>query len=477
MSFTVRFWSFSKKYNSTQHPATADATEYQCVVKDGTGIINPKIVLDLGRTADPSQYNYCRIINFGRYYFVREWTFDKGLWTANLECDVLATYRTEIGSSNLYVLRASAASNGRIIDNMYPAKVNCNFDRTAITSPFKPYYDNNGFQGCYVIGVVSEAGTYGSLKYYVLDEINMAKVCQYLINDAVSVANNFSTSDATLALQNSIVDPIQYIKSAIWLPFDAADISGVLTSNVKVFNWQIPNVTAHFLASRLYIEKTLTPATIKHPDTNTRGSYVNASPYTMAHVSFPPFGVIDLDTTVIANVDNITLHLIVDGITGKGFLEIKAHSQVLNRLEAQIGVPIQLSQISSNYIGAATSLASAVPNIIGGVMAGGPMGIAGAIAGGVGAIGNAVEALAPRAQTIGSGGAFSHLFGTFEVGFQFFRPADDDNTHNGRPLCEKRVLNTIPGYILIQDGDVEIAGTKAEGEQIRAFLEGGFYYE
>lgn len=477
MAFTVRLWSFSKRTNSTKQPVLDDAVNYNCNVKSETSIYNPKIELNLGMADDPSQYNYARIPAFNRFYYIDDWTFTNGLWVATMHTDVLATFKSNIGNTNLYLLRASAEHDGRIVDNMYPAKVNCNFSRTAITSPFKPYYDNNGFQGCYIIGVVSDQGTYGSLKYYVLDEINMAKVCQYLINDAVTIANNFSTSDATLALQNSIVDPIQYIKSAIWLPFDASDISGALTTNVKVFNWQIPDVTAHFLASRLYIEKTLTPATIKHPDTDDRGAYVNASPYTIAHLSFPPFGVIELDTTVLSNVDNITLHLIVDGITGKGFLEVKAHSQVLNRLEAQIGVPIQLSQISSDYIGAVSSIAGAIPGMISGFAAGGGAGIAGAIAGGVGAIGNAVEALAPRAQTIGSGGAFSHLVGTFELGFQFFRPAEDDNAHNGRPLCKIRKPANLGGYMLIQDGDIGSVGLQRENDEIRQLLESGFYYE
>lgn len=477
MSFIVRFWKFSKKYNSTKRPAISDATEYNCVVKDGTGIINPKIVLDIGRTAEPADFNYCRILKFNRYYYVREWSFDKGLWTATLECDVLASYKDEIGASSLYILRAANAYNGNIVDTLYPTKVNCSYDRTSITTPYKPYYDNYGFQGCYVIGVVSNTGTYGSLKYYVLDEINMAKVCEYLINDAVSVANNFSTSDATMALQNSIVDPIQFIKSALWLPFDAADISGVLTTNVKVFNWTIPNVTAHLLASSLYIEKTFSPATIKHPDTNARGNYVNVSPHTLAHLSFPPFGVIELDTTVISNINNLSINLKVDGITGRGFLEVKAHSQVLNRLEAQVGVPIQLAQVKSDYVGAISSIASGISGAVSGILSGGPAGIAGAISGGIGAIGNAVNALAPRAQTVGSGGAFSHLLGTFELGFQFFRPVDDDLTHNGRPLCEKRTISSVGDYMLVQDGDVAIDGTRTEGEQIRAYLEGGFYYE
>ena len=469
MAFTVRLWSFNKKFNSTALPDNNAGTDYSCVVKNGTQIAKPIVELNLGFTTDPSLYNYAYISNFERYYYIDEWTFKDGLWTASMHTDVLATFKTQIGNASLYVLRASAENDGRVMDHLYPTKVNCNFDKTAITTPFKPYYDNNGYQGCYVLGVVADNASYGSIRYYVLDQPNLSNVCDYLINDAVSLANGFTLSDASLALQSSIVDPIQYIKSALWLPFDAADISGVLTSNVQIYNWQVPNTTGHFLAARPYIEKTFTVNVVKHPDTGARGNYVNSKPYTLTHLSFPPFGVVEIDTSVICDVSAITLHLIVDGITGKGFLEVIANGIVLNRLEAQIGVSIQLAQISSDYIGAATSIAGGVADIA----SKGLGGITGAISG----IGNAIEALTPRAQTMGSGGAFSHLLGNFELDFQFFRPVDDDNAHYGRPLCKTRQPKNIPGFLLIQEGDIGTVGFESENQQIKSLLETGFYYE
>ena len=474
MSFTVKLWSFNKKFNSTDRPSNDNATSYDCIVKDGTKINRPIIELNLGFTSDPSTYNYAQISAFDRYYFIDEWSFDNGLWTASMHTDVLATFKSQIGNSTLYVLRAAGASDGRIVDHLYPCKVNCDFNETSITTPYKPYYDNNGYQGCYILGVVADIGSYGSLKYYVLDQTGMAAVCNYLINDAVSLANGFELSDAALALQNSIVDPIQYIKSAMWLPFAAADISGVSTSNVKVFNWTIPSVSGHFLSSSPYIEKTFTVNTKKHPDASSRGAYVNSTPYTLAHLSFPPFGVIEIDTSVICDVSSISLNLKVDGITGRGFLEVLAHGQVLNRLEAQIGVPIQLAQISSDYLGAASSIAGGVSSSIGSFVSGN---IGGGIASALSGLGNAVEALAQRAQTIGSGGAFSHLLGSFELGFQFFRPVADDNTHHGRPLCQNRQINTLSGFMLIQDGDIGTVGFVEENQEIKTLLESGFYYE
>ena len=470
MSFTVRFWTFSKKYNSTKRPANNNATTYNCVVKDGTGIINPKIVLDLGRTSSPAAFNYCQIPNFNRYYFIREWAFDKGLWTGTLECDVLASYKSEIGSSSLYILRAAGAYNGNIVDNLYPCKTGGSFDKTSITDPFE-----HAGAGSYIVGVVSPRGMYGSISYYILDRSGLATLCNYLINDAVSLANNFSWSDATQALQNSIVDPMQYIKSVTWLPFPWTELpySPQQPLNLNIFTWQVPNTNAQLLFGATVV-KNYSFTVKKHPDTAARGNYVNASPYTLATLCFPPFGNIEIDTSVLCNASTLDVELRIDCLTGKGILTVSANNTILNRIEGQIGVPIQLAQVKSDYIGGIT-------NIISGISAGAEGfakgGIAGMIAGGASGIGNAINSLAPRAQTIGTGGGFAHLRGTFELDFEFFRPVDDDLQHNGRPLCEKRTVNTLSGYMLIQDGDVPINGTRTEGEQIRAYLEQGFYYE
>ena len=476
--FNVTFYSLQKRNNSTKRPAaTTPSVSYDCLVRNGTGIINPKIELDYGLTTNPSQYNYCYISNFGRYYFIREWTFDAGLWIGSLSVDVLATYKDNIGGSNLYILRAAGAYDGNVIDNFYPCKTNCDYDKTAITSPYEPYYSGSGFGGCYILGVVNENASYGSIRYYAIEAPTLATVCDYLINDAVSVANGFSLNDATMALQSSLIDPIQYIKSAIWLPFPITDLNVAIASvNIKVYQWAIPNASGYPLVTP-YAAKSFTIPLKKHPDTQSRGNYVNTKPYTSVTLAFPPFGVIDIDTSVVNNASNLNLDLYIDPITGKGILEIKANTIILNRLEAQIGVPIQLSQIKSDYIGAATSIIGGAAGAIGSFAAGGVAGIASGIAGITGSIGNAVEALIPKAQTIGSGGSFSHLEGPCEIDYQFFRPVEDDPAHNGRPLCQKRTINTLSGYMLIQDGDVPTTGTGMEDDQIRSYLETGFYYE
>ena len=468
MSYTIYFWTgLTKKNNSTLTPTTG-RTEYQCIVKDGTGILNPIIQLDLGLAADPSQFNYCQIPDFERYYWVREWTFERGLWTASCAVDVLATYKEQIGNSTLYVLRASNAFDGSIVDTMYPLKTGCTYSHPIQLSPFKT-------NGTFVLGVTSTQGDYGSLTYSVVNAAGLQSICNYLINSAVSEGNGFNLSDASLKLQTSLIDPLQYIKTCMYYPFPMEDFDlQTAGTSFNIFLWNIPQVfSARISGTR--IRKQFSVDIHKHPQTNARGNYVNTSPYTILTLFAPPFGVIDIDTTVTCNASTIDFTLSVDPISGKGVLFVECNGVTLNRLEAQIGVPIQLSQVTRDWLGAASSTLSAVGNIVGAGLTGNVGGLISGVATG---IDSASRALMPRQQSMGSGGGFIDIYPySYKLDQQFFEPVADDIQHHGRPLCQLRQISSLGGYMLIQDGDVPIPGTSDEADKVRAYLESGFYYE
>ena len=77
MSYTVTFWSFAKKDNSTKQPIGV-GTSYVCEIADTSGILAPTIKLHTSFT-DPSSYTYAQISDFSRYYFVNNWRYDRGL--------------------------------------------------------------------------------------------------------------------------------------------------------------------------------------------------------------------------------------------------------------------------------------------------------------------------------------------------------------------------------------------------------------
>ena len=138
------------------------------------------------------------------------------------------------------------------------------------------------------------------------------------------------------------------------------------------------------------------------------------------------------------------------------------------------GVNIQLSQITTDYIGATSQAVGGAAGAVGAALMGD---IAGAIGAAVGGIANAVKASAPIVSTISGGGSFMENFYDWQIITQQFTAVADDNSHHGRPLCQNITVSSYPGYLLIQDADIAIAATEDELSKIRAYLESGFYYE
>ena len=464
MSFKVQLYTLSKRDNSTKQP-TGTPVEYDCILKDGCSIFTPAIKLDLGLASDPSVYNYAYIPAFGRYYFIEDWFFTDRLWIANMRVDVLATYKTQIGNSSLYVLRAAGDHDGSIIDTLYPAKTGCSYAHDTKSNPWQ--------SSCFIVGVVSADASFGSMEYYAMTAGELRSMCLALTDPATIIDSvyDFDINELSTGLQLALVDPIQYVKSCIMLPVSKGDITNLGSGQtVKACRFDAGTGNKVYPTSR--IANSYSFSIQKHPDTNARGNYVNSKPFTNITLTIPPWGCIDIDTSVTANASTLSVEVEVDPISGKGVLVVKANNIVLNRLEAQVGVPISLSSVTRDYIGAATSALGAVGGAVSGFM-----GNIGGFIGAASGVGNAVESLMPRAQTIGTTGSFVSNRGEFRLDHQFFRPVPDDNTHNGRPLCQVRQLNTLSGYMLIQDGDVTIAGTASEDSKIRNYLETGFYYE
>lgn len=476
MSYTVNFYQFNKENNSTLRP-TNTPESFQCIIKRGSGLINPRIELDIGLTQAPS-WNYCYIPDFRRYYYVSEWFYDKALWTANLTCDVLATYRAEIGSSNLYALRTSVTSliDGRIVDTLYTTKVNPVFSRTVQNSPYESIAD-----GVFILGITSRQGQSGSIAYFAITRTGLTNLLSGLMDNVITADNDFNLTDASKGLQLSLVNPLQYIKSAVFIPIPFNDIIGVVGSGVTVYNWNITVGANQVKLLGAYVKNYEYDLEIKkHPQTNTRGNYVNCSPYTVVTLSVPPFGVIEIDTSAICNLSALTCRIRIDLFNGKGVLKVFAGDNLLNRLESQIGVPVQLSQITRDYMGMFNNIMSAgqsIANSVGSFMSGNIAGGIGGIFGAGSGIGNACASVVPRSQSVGSGGSYAQLYENMRLDFQFFELVDDDINKNGRPCCKVVQPQNNTGYYLIQDGDIIMSGTSEEAEEVRRYLESGFYWE
>lgn len=467
MAFTVNFYNFAKRENATYRP-TGTGTEYSCILKEASSIANPTIQLDIGTNQDPT-FNYCYIPEFNRYYWITDWTWIKNrLWEASLSTDLLATFRDYIGNASMYVLRSSAASDGNIIDNYYPVKANATVTAKHLNLPWTDFDE-----GCVVIGVTAQNAQLGSVTYYALELDDFAGMVAALLDDTLLDDSGFLTADASLPLQKALLDPLSYIKSAVYLPISYETLRGSEES-VHVWTWDLTGVTGKKLSMTApdiftELEITLDP----HPLSAARGNYLNVAPYTKALFQFIPFNAIDIDTTVTATNRTLTIRYFINPFDGSGTLQLFCGVDMLGTQSAQVGVPIQLSQITKDYLGFAQSTVNAATNVLDSIISGN---VIGAVTGTLSGIGNGFQALTPRVSSLGANGTFSHLHYTPSLYQEFYTPVDEDLEHAGRPLCQIRQISSLPGYLLIKDAEVDIPGFTGEAEAVRAYLESGFFY-
>ena len=143
MAFNIYYFQFTKKINSTWHPDVSDLSNvpYDSVVlKEGCSYLNPVFILYKGTAFDPQDsahyWNYLWCQKWFRWYFIDDIVYNEGFLELHCREDVLASWRNQIGSATLYILRASAASDGNIVDTMYPTKTNASYSYNTGTSPF-----------------------------------------------------------------------------------------------------------------------------------------------------------------------------------------------------------------------------------------------------------------------------------------------------------------------------------------------------
>ena len=468
MAFNVSFYKFDKRENSTKRPdINNQAHVYPVRLKSRCGIVSPSLEIRLPPEENPSQLNYAYIPDFFRYYFINEWYFDGGLWVAVLETDVLASYKLNIGPSTQYILRSSAEHDGNVVDNLYPGNGIVSTAKT--TTDIWP--DANLPTGSYVVGIVNSAtNTVGAVSYYVFTQSQFDALCAYLMGGVDWLG---TIPDISADLLKSLYNPFQYVVSCIWFPTGIA--GGTSVSSIPFGWWDIP-VGAKTLRTDGHMPSAAILEIPKHPQAATRGSYLNFAPYSDYVLDSRVWGTITLDTATLKDVTSISLTYNVDYVTGMSELIVQPTTggYIFARSQAMFGTPIQLAQISRDYIGQAVGVASSIAGVVGAGMAGN---VAGAISGAVSGIGDAVKSAMPSFSSGGSNGSLLPFTKAPSINARFMHVVDEDNADRGKPLCKKKRVDTIPGYILIADADIALPATAQETQTVKRYMESGFFYE
>lgn len=488
----VTLYTFSKKHNSTAVPT--GGTSVDVVLKDEAGVLDP--IIELHTSASPSAYNYLYIPTFGRYYWLREWTYNRGIWTGSFYVDPLASWKTQIGAQQLYIFRSAAAWDGRVVDMFYPTIADPQVYIEDLIPMFTVSQATPGAakgQGRYVFGIISDNSV--AVEYIALTPSDAEIFCENLFANSYynSVLGPGSTLTPELKTQ---INPAQYIVSCrYWPAFFAAPgtdnaihmlAGSALSGGISVGSGLV-NMTGAtgtrgvFQTGSTSYENTTfyhdyDISDIVHPQ-QARGIYLRAAPYTQWEVFYPPFGIIELDSTDMVEATGLRIKLSCDIRSGNGTLDIYALTATDTKLLARATAPVAIEspitgiiQTGSSPVAIGTAVAGAATSLMTG-------NILGAVKFAENAITSYTAGKIPHLSMSGSVGSSALLVGQPQLLVTFQHVADDDVTGRGRPLCSKRLISSIPGYITADPDELSIAATARELEEIRGFISGGFFYE
>lgn len=492
MSVNVNFYSLIKRENSTKQPI-GTPTVFPCTFIDDTSLMNPRLKLSI--QFNPISFNYVYIADFNRYYFIREINTYQNFWYITLEEDTLASFKTELGSQSHYVLRSASSYDGDISDYAYPAttQVSGYKDGPDSTDPLW-WYDGS----CYIVGIVGYTDTvvnqFGSLIYYIMSPLALRVFLDYLMNNVATGPDPWSQilqTEYSDGVQKALINPIQYIKSCIRMPFNVDDITGSAVNKIQFgyYHYDIGtgyNVKRVDSSSNVVKTKDISYITLReHPQAATRGAYLNCQPFTRYTLHYGPWGDIELDPMLLKGNNKIKLETLYDLVSGVGRLIVSGNvntAKVLYNSTVKIGVDVNLSQVYKDALGYEAATTNGIfSSVSAGISLG--LGNLNALPQGLNMATAAVQDMTrlnyPTVSGIGDSGCYLPFYDTDNLYLlsRFNYIVDENLTEIGRPLCQTKVINTLSGYILCQNADCQISGTQAESQKINDYLNTGFFYE
>ena len=486
------FIGFNKKENSTKRPVEGGIVVKHTLtgnLKEPCSVLDPVInIQNIPVQNAPCVMTYAWIPAFYRYYFVKDWVWNDGLWTVYLEVDVLASFRTSIGATTEYVLRTDSSTNdfnGEITDMTYPATTDVITTSYVLPNTFTTSIS----EGCYIVGIISgnNANSVGAVTYYAMTPGEFGAFNAKLFSDGnleimgiIDSGGAMLIQDVSEAFIKTLYNPYQYVVSCFWFPFGKSAIPMKSYVTSIPFGWWSYPLNAAIVAAQTFELGAEQFTITAHPQAS-RGSYLNYAPYTRRTL-IGRFGTIPIDTFCFEVGEKIDISYLIDIVTGQCCVKISVRNestspathQLINESSFLVGVPIQIAQIGRDYLGTYTTAQTTYNTAGQQVLTGNFGGAASTIYNG---LDNAIRNSMPQMITSGQNGSFLAPANETHVVEQFYQIVDEDIHHRGRPLCELRRIDTLSGYILCAEGDMDIDCFDSERAEIVRFLTTGFFWE
>ena len=409
--------------------------------------------------AQSSNFTYAYIDDWKRYYFITDIVFvSHTLVELHLKVDVLATYKTEIGASEQYVVRSYSDYDGNAVDQLYPAlsQTAKSVDAFSGTTSFVRDIKD----GFFVLGYVETmagfvpATNYTGVIYVVLKPTEFQSLLFHL--NASSV----------------ITDVLQYIVSVKWFPFAPTySIIGGGTGDISlgdIVNYHPAEF--RMIQNPIWSSSAFGVTIPKHPQASARGNFLNISPFSFYTLYNPLIGEHPIDGLALAGYNKLWFRIKCDGIKGDGVLTLfvvdGSAEKTLMTINCNLGVDVEIGLGRINVVQAGFNLAESVAAMS-----------RGNFLGGVEDVFSSVENLLPKIQTTGVQGSYLPYDYEFYLRSEFVYVADEDRENRGRLLMKTRTINTLNGFIKCADADIALTATAEEQAKVKSYMESGFFYE
>ena len=458
----LRYWTdYSKRKNSTKQANLLTGTEIDINLLDASSIINP---IFQTKTV-PDNANYFYIADFNRYYFVDVVTkISKDITEFKLEVDVMASFKSSIGSATAMILRSTTGYNVWIPDEEVYVSTEKNVIQT-VDDVSVGFADGTG---CYLLTVINEDGCATGF------------ACQYFTDAAglSNLANQLMNSSFVQDVMKYSSDVSAGIVSLKWMPIDLPTSGFVTLSNYKVSNLQLSAAGYKITGGAYFLDGATTIAIPWRTDKD----YREASPYTAAKLLIPMYGLVELNTSDLVGATNLYIQYKVDRSTGDVVVIINKDNagQVLQTIEFNVAVEVPVATMTRDIGGAVSSISGGVNSAIGiaaGNYIGGAAGLISAAAG---------FALSANGRSVSLKGSLQgkavQAYGDKFMLFLYVPHTLDPTNANfiatkGRPCQYVDTISNHSGFIRCASASVDMAGSALEKDRVNEYLNAGFYYE
>ena len=464
----VVFYNHAKRSNSTKLPT--GGTEIACVLKDDCSVVSP--VLELKTDGYPT-YNYAYISDFGRYYYVNDWSYNRGVWSCTLSVDVLTSWRSNILGTTAFVEYSTSNYSMDYTDTriMSTQEKEISFSETpASLSPFSS-------TGCYILSVIStDANGYnGACAVYAMTQSQLAEF------SATITADSF-LDGIWAGLKNSFNNPFEAIVSCRWIPFSVDSLSG--SNKNIIITYADSGVQGKLLTSNF---KSL-GVSMNLPRLGTDASFLDISPFASATLYLPFIGTVPLDIDAYYKSSTFSINMHCDVVTGDIVYTVgSSFSAFTSTYSGNCSTQIPLSNNAPDSLGMIASSSGVIGGIVSAVS-----GIAtkstkliaqGLGAAGIGTVGS-LKSAEVHTQT---NGALSSRIGSkisLTIKIVVMRSKVLETVQGagriaaiGLPCYQTLKLSTLSGYCQCSGASVSAAATDTELETINELVNSGIYIE